>query len=137
MWYRFLADVIVVVHFAYVAFVLGGMLLILIGVVRRWGWVRNFWFRVLHFLAIALVVAESLFGVICPLTEWENSLRGEAGDPGRPESFIGRWIHRLMFFEVPESVFTIVYFLFGTAVLVTLLWAPPRLPWKKTGGKPQ
>lgn len=137
MWYRFLADVIVVVHFGYVAFVVGGMLLILIGVARRWGWVRNFWFRVLHFLAIALVAAESLFGVVCPLTEWENSLRGAAGDPGEPGSFIGQWIHRLMFFEVPESVFTIVYILFGTAVLATLLWAPPRLPWKKAAGKPQ
>ena len=135
-FYRFLADVIVVVHSAYVAFVVGGMVLILVGIWRRWRWVRNFWFRILHFAAIGLVVVESLGGVICPLTSWEYDLRVGAGDEGRPGSFIGRWVHDLLFYEFPEWAFTVCYCVFGLAVLVTLLLAPPHRPWTKVAAKP-
>lgn len=138
-FYRVLADLIVVVHFAYILFVVVGMLLILIGIALRWRWVRGFWFRMLHFAAIALVVAESLGGVVCPLTQWEYDLRVETGDAyldaesGEPASFVGRWVHRLMFFEAPEWVLTVGYCLFGAAVLLTLILAPPRRPWRRSG----
>ena len=136
--YRFLADLIVVVHLAYVAFVVGGMVLILVGIVRRWCWVRNFWFRALHFAAIGLVAAESLGGITCPLTDWEDDLRVQAGDVdptgrvGEPASFVGRLVHRLMFYECPEWAFTMVYCLLAAAVLATLILAPPKWPWGKS-----
>ena len=129
--YRLLADLIVVVHFLYVGFVLFGLAAILLGVVLRWRWVRNFWFRTIHFLMIALVAAESLCGIECPLTTWEAELRWAVGEDVEQGSFIGRWVHELMFYEygtVPEYVFTTCYCLFAAAVLATLLLAPPRLP---------
>ena len=43
--YRFLADAVLAVHFAYVAFVVLGMAAILLGIALGWRWVRNFWFR--------------------------------------------------------------------------------------------
>ena len=135
--YRFLADAIVVVHFAFVAFVVLGMLAILVGVWRRWRWVRNFSFRIAHLLAIGLVAAESLFGVICPLTAWENDLRQLGGERGQPGSFVGRWVHRLIFFDFPPWAFTACYCLFAAAVLATLILAPPRLPWRQDTGRPQ
>ena len=58
-FYRLLADFVVAIHFGYVLFVLVGMLLILVGIVLKWKWVRNFWFRMVHFLAIAIVVVVS------------------------------------------------------------------------------
>jgi hypothetical protein len=58
--YRLTADLVVVVHFAFVAFVVFGLLLTLVGGVRRWSWVRNLRFRTIHLAAIAFVVAESL-----------------------------------------------------------------------------
>lgn len=126
--YRFLADAVVLVHFAYVAFVVLGMAAILAGIALRWRWVRNFWFRGVHFLMIAVVVAESLCGVLCPLTEWEDRLRELAGEPNEPGSFIGRWTHQLLFFDVPPSVMLVGYCLFGLAVLAAFFLAPPRWP---------
>ncbi len=127
-FYRFLADLTVVVHFAYVAFVVLGLVLILLGLALKWQWVRNFWFRMVHFLMIGVVVAESLGGILCPLTTWENQLRAAAGDPKQPGSFVGRLVHDLMFFELPAWAFTIIYCVFGAAVLLTLILAPPRRP---------
>ncbi len=49
-----LADAIVIIHALFVAFVVFGMAAIVVGLVLRWGWVRNFWFRVLHLAAIGL-----------------------------------------------------------------------------------
>ena len=46
--YSFLADLIVVVHFCYVAFTVGGELVILLGGACRWQWVRNLRFRIVH-----------------------------------------------------------------------------------------
>jgi hypothetical protein len=65
--YRLLADTVVAVHLTYVAFVVVGMAAILVGIVLRWSWVRNFWFRTVHLLMIGIVAVESLCGVRCPL----------------------------------------------------------------------
>ena len=132
--YRFLADVVVVIHFAYVAFIVLGMAAILAGVARGWRWVRNFWFRAIHFLMIAVVVAESLCGILCPMTEWEDRLRELAGEPNEPGSFVGRWTHQILFVDAPPSVLAMGYSVFGLAVLLMLIFAPPRWPWKRGQG---
>jgi hypothetical protein len=75
-----LADLVLIVHFAFVIFVTGGLALIWIGAVAGWQWVRNFWFRVAHLGAIVFVAGEALAGVWCPLTIWEAQFRG-AMDP--------------------------------------------------------
>jgi len=128
--YRLLADLILLIHLAYVAFVVVGMLLICVGIARRWAWVRNFWFRAAHFFMIALVAAESVIGLVCPLTRWENELRVAGGEEGQPGSLIGRAVHAVIFFNAPEWVFTMCYILFALAVLTTLFLAPPRRPWQ-------
>lgn len=127
-FYCILADVIVVLHFAFVAFVAGGMIAILAGIALRKAWARNFWFRVGHLAAIAVVVAESLCGVLCPLTEWEDRLREAGGGTAEPGSFIGRWIHAVLFVDVAPATLTWCYTLFGLAVLAAFVLAPPRWP---------
>ena len=67
-FYLVLADVVLIVHAAFVVFVIFGLLLIWIGWFRRWAFVRNLWFRAAHLAAIGVVVAESVAGFICPLT---------------------------------------------------------------------
>jgi len=129
--YGFWADLVVVFHAAYAGLVVFGMVAILVGIALGWQWVRNFWFRLIHFLMIATVVAESLLGIDCPLTVLEDELRAQAGEAVYPGSFIGRWVHELLFYDVPNWAFTLAYTLFGLAVLATLILAPPRLPWVK------
>jgi hypothetical protein len=129
-WARVLADVVVVIHAFFVAFVLLGMVAIVVGLVLGWGWVRNFWFRGLHLAAIGVVAAQALVGVICPLTILENTLRRQAGQETYPGAFIGYWAHRLIFFQASPRVFTLAYSLFGAAVLGAFLLGPPRWPRK-------
>jgi len=131
-WARILADLIVVIHAGFVAFVVFGLLAIVLGLLLRWGWVRNFWFRAAHLLAILVVVGEALAGVMCPLTTWENQLRQQAGEQSYPGDFIGYWAHQLIFFDAEPWVFTAGYVLFGLTVLVVFLVGPPRWPWRKS-----
>jgi hypothetical protein len=128
--YCCLADAIAVLHLAYVAFVVFGMAAILTGIVFRWTWVRNFWFRSVHLAMIAVVVAESLLGILCPLTDWEDRLRAAGGMPIKSESFIGRWVNDLLFVHLPHSVVLACYLAFGVAVLAVFILAPPRWPWR-------
>ena len=82
-------------------------------------------------MMILIVVFESLLGMMCPLTVWENDLRMAAGQNVSEGSFVARLIHQLMFFEFPPAVFTVAYCLFGLAVLSSWRLYPPALPWKK------
>lgn len=124
--YSVLADVVVFVHAAYVSFVVLGLVAILIGWVLRWRWVRNLWFRVVHLVMIGVVVVESLLDITCPLTTLENNLRRTAGETARGESFVGRWVHDLLFYDAPPWAFTVAYCLFGAVVLATFVIAPPK-----------
>jgi hypothetical protein len=126
MYYAWLADCIVAIHVAYVSFVLAGQAAILIGAPLRWRWVRNRAFRVLHLVAIAVVAMEALLGIPCPLTVWESKLRRLAGQQAAEGTFIGRWLHDLLFFDLPPWVFTTAYVSFALLVLVTLIAVPPR-----------
>ena len=124
--YRITADIVVVLHFVYAAFVVGGLLLTLIGIVRRWQWVRNVWFRAVHLLAIVIVVAESWLGIVCPLTTWEKALRDRAGQATYDGDFIASWVHELLFYRCEDEVWIMCYTAFGLAVLATFVFAPPR-----------
>ncbi len=126
--YSFLADLVVVVHALYVGVVVFGLLLIWIGLFCRWQWVRSFWFRAVHLLLIGVVVVESILGLVCPLTAWEDALREKAGEPVQQGTFIGRMAHDLIFYQASGWEFAAAYYVFGAAVLATLILAPPRWP---------
>ena len=117
-----LADVVLVVHAAFVLFVVGGLIAIWIGIARGSRFAFSPWFRGAHLGAIAFVVVEALFGVMCPLTIWEDALRGEVSEKG----FIQRWIHAWLFWDVPPWVFTPIYIAFGALVAWTWVRFPPR-----------
>lgn len=131
-WRAILADVIVTVHFGIVSFVLFGLILTLVGLYFRWGWVRNFWFRLAHLATTGIVVIETVFNFPCPLTVWERDLRAAAGQEASEASFVGRLLHNLFIFDnIHFSNFLIPYCLFGAVVLATFVFAPPRWPWRR------
>jgi uncharacterized membrane protein YfcA len=121
-----IADVVLVLHFAIAAFIAGGLIVVWIGAALDWRWVRNRWFRYLHLAAIVFVAAEALLGVACPLTVWEDLLRGGA----RPASFIGGWVHALLYYQAPEWLFTGLYVAWALATLITLRLVPPLHAWR-------
>ncbi|MEO6293923.1 MAG: DUF2784 domain-containing protein, partial [Burkholderiaceae bacterium] len=111
--YQLLANVVLTLHVAIVAFVVGGLVLIIVGNLGAWRWVNVLWFRLAHLAAIAVVVAEAWFGVVCPLTSLENWLRVKARTTTYAGSFIEYWLQRVLYYEAPTWVFTVGYSLFG------------------------
>ena len=135
-WAKLLADLIVVIHAAYASFVVFGLVAILIGIGFRWKWVRNFWFRSIHLDHDRDRGPRGLVGITCPLTHWENQLRTAAGQASYSGDFIGYWAHQLIFYDAPPWVFTVIYILFGLAVLGAFILAPPRRPGRARGPTP-
>ena len=124
--YLILADSLLVLHVAFVAYVVLGLLMIYLGHFLNWSWVRNLWFRVTHLIAIGIVVVQSWLGVICPLTTWEMALRSRAGDASYEGSFIQHWLHAILYFSAPEWVFILSYSVFGGLVLLSWFIIRPR-----------
>jgi len=120
MLYSLLADTVLIIHFAFVVFVVFGLVLILVGLLNRWSWVRNRVFRVTHLVAVGVVVLQAWLGQLCPLTIWENELRRRAGQSGYTETFVEHWLHEILFYQAEPWVFTTIYTCFGA--LVVLVW---------------
>jgi hypothetical protein len=129
MFDAYLADGLVAVHVAYVAFIVLGQLLILAGLVFRWQWVRSFWFRLVHLVAIAIVAIEAAFNYTCPLTTLEYYLRERAGQQPSAESFMGRLMQSVIVHDWPPWIFNASHITFGFLVLLTFVLARPRWPW--------
>jgi hypothetical protein len=82
MLYRTLADLVLVLHIAFIAFVLIGGLLAL-----RW-----YWAPLVHLPAVAWGIFLETSARICPLTPLENELRRAAGDAGYCGGFIEHYL---------------------------------------------
>jgi hypothetical protein len=125
-WFLLAADLLLVTHVLFVAFVVVGLALILLGKLRRWSWVRNPWFRIAHLCAIGIVVLQAWVGIICPLTTWEMALRERAGGAVYSGSFIAHWLDRILYYRAPPWVFGVIYTLFGAIVIASWFWVRPR-----------
>ncbi|MBV5319121.1 MAG: DUF2784 domain-containing protein [Desulfobulbaceae bacterium] len=124
--YQLLADMVLILHVTLVAFVVGGLLLIVIGNLRGWQWVNGFRFRLMHLGAIATVAAEAWLGATCPLTSLEIWLRAKAHAASYAGSFIEYWLQRFLYYEAPSWVFTLGYSVFGLIVVITWWYFPPE-----------
>jgi Protein of Unknown function (DUF2784) len=78
MVFRLLADLVVVLHFAFIVFVAAGGLLV---------W-RCPWLVRLHLPAVVWAIAIITVGFTCPLTPLETQLRGRAGEQGYDGGFV-------------------------------------------------
>lgn len=115
-----LADMVLGVHFLFVGFIVGGLILIWLGAALNWKWVHGFWFRILHAGAMLIVLLETALGLACPLTIWEDLLRGES----RTMGFIPYWISRFLFYDFPNWVFTVLYTVVAVIIFLTFKWVP-------------
>lgn len=105
MIYRFAADVVVVVHFAFVLFVVAGAFLAL-----RWRWIP--W---LHLPAAAWGALIEFGGWVCPLTPLENALRRAAGEAAYAGGFVERYIIPVMY---PSGLTRTLQIALGVIVIV-------------------
>lgn len=128
--WQLLADLVLTLHFAVVAFVVGGALAILAGNRLGWRWVNAPLLRWAHLGAIAVVVLQAWLGAHCPLTTLEIWLRMQARSAGYDKSFIEHWVQRLLYYEAPAWVFVLLYSLFALGVL-WLWWRYPPRPGRR------
>ena len=109
MPWRFLADLVLVVHALFVAFVILGGLAVL-----RWpamAWV--------HLPAAAWGVAIEFGGWICPLTPLEVALRRRGGEVGYSGSFIERYVTPVLY---PDGLTRPTQVVLGLTVLAVNGW---------------
>ena len=124
--YAFAADAVLITHVLFVVFVVLGLILIFVGKFLIWRWVRNPWFRIAHLLGIGIVVLQSWFGVLCPLTTWEMELRAKAGETAYEGSFLAHWLHQLLYYQAPSWVFVVCYSVFGGLALCSWFLVRPH-----------
>ena len=129
----FAADSLLLLHILFVAFVVAGLVLVFVGKAAGWSWVRNPWFRLIHTVAIGVVVVQSWLGLICPLTTIESMLRSRAGDIPYSGAFISHWLETVLYYQAPQWVFVVGYTLFGAAVVAGWVWVRPRAFNQRTG----
>ncbi len=89
MIHRVLADAVVLLHLAFIVFVVAGGLLAL-----RWRWR---WIPLVHLPAAAWGVYIEIARAGCPLTRLENTLRHAAGDAGYSGGFIQNYVVPLIY----------------------------------------
>jgi hypothetical protein len=134
--YLIAADALLLLHALFVLFVVVGLVLIVLGGVCHWAWVRDPWFRLAHLGAIAFVVLQSWAGRICPLTSWEMALRARAGQEVYQGSFISYWVGRLLYYDAPLWVFALCYTAFAALVVACWWWVRPQ-PFTHSGRPPR
>lgn len=105
MLFRLLADLIVLVHLAFVIFAVAGALLLF-----RWRWVV--WAHVPAFVWAALI---EFAGWICPLTPLENRLRILSGGAGYRGGFIDHYVLQVLY---PNGLTRGVQVFLGSLVLL-------------------
>ena len=131
MLYRLLADFIVAIHIGYVFYIFIGMGLIVIGLWRKWNWIRNPWFRLTHFSAIFVPVLELIFKTRCVLTVWEFQFRSLAGQLVTETTFMERLMQQVFFASAPAWLTNGLYYLFAVVIALMLFLAPPRFRRQK------
>ena len=104
MIYRSLADLILILHFCFVIFVIFGGLLIL----------RRRWIIWLHLPAVLWAVFVEFFQLFCPLTTLENRLKELGGEQGYQGGFIEYYVSAILYMPITPQI----QMMLGAAVIL-------------------
>lgn len=136
MQYRILADLIVVLHFVWILFMLLGFILTLraffiVYILRtsagKWKTFFDRWlFRLLHLFGIVYVGSFALLGKYCPLTILENNLRQRYNPQiSYTGSFIVHYIEKLVYPGVNPLIILIPTIFIAVFTILVFLIRPP------------
>jgi hypothetical protein len=125
MFYKISADIIVVIHFIWIIFMLLGFFLTIYGFFRK-----NFFdwwlFRTLHLSGILFVGILTILRRFCPLTILENLSRARYNlESTYPGSFIVHYIERLVYPDVNQFLLRAGTVLVAIFTLVVFITKPP------------
>ena len=116
-----IAGALLLVHFSLAASITLGFFIIPIGYKLGWNWIKNRNLRLLHLSLMGVITVETIVGLTCPLTVLENMFR----DVDYSSSFISYWIAQILYWDLPNQVFVILYSLCLGWVLILWKVCPP------------
>jgi Protein of Unknown function (DUF2784) len=105
--FRLMADVVVVVHFAFIVFVA-------VGGIMAWRWPKLLW---AHLATVAWGAGIVTIGWDCPLTPLEKHLRRLGDEQGYEGGFVDRYVEGVIY---PERYTTLLRLL--VAGLIAVGW---------------
>ena len=116
-----IAGALLFVHFSLAASITLGFFIIPIGYKLGWNWIKNRNLRLLHLSLMGVITVETIIGLTCPLTVLENIFR----DSDYSSSFMSYWLAQILYWDLPNLVFVILYSL--CLGWVSILWkvCPP------------
>lgn len=125
MFYKILSDVILILHLAWILFILGGFFLTIKGFFKK-GFFDRWLFRTFHLLGIFYVSFLSVTGEPCPLTVWENAFRARH-DPCLvyPGSFIVYYLERFVYPDIPLAWIQIPTVAISFFTILVFILRPP------------
>jgi hypothetical protein len=122
-----LAQVVLAVHLASAGFIVFGLIAIPLGALLRWQFVNEFWWRLLHMVAMGAVAIQKLLGNSCFLTIWEVRLLDVARRAPHPTPFFQAFGERILYVNLPLSFFVVLYTALWLFVIFLWFRVPPRL----------
>jgi hypothetical protein len=117
---RLLADAVVLLHLAFIAFALAGGVLVLFRGYMAW----------LHLPAVAWAAYAEFTATICPLTPLENSLRKQAGQEGYDGGFVEHYLIPLIY---PAALTPRLQMLIGAIVVAVNVAVYAIALWRRSG----
>lgn len=123
MLYDLLATAVVLLHFSFVLFVVGGGLLL-----YKWPWLA--W---LHLPAVIWAALLEFNGWVCPLTPLEQQLRSAAGQAGYSGGFVDHYLLALLY---PVGLDGNMQVILGSLVVVINVLVYGVLGWHRKGRRP-
>ena len=117
MFYKIIADIIVLLHFLWILFLIFGAF---IG--RRYKWIK-----ILHIAGIVFAIVIQIFGWYCPLTYLEIWLR-QMHDPSHTYagSFIINYVHKLVYIEISWKIILIATIFLALMSTFIYLYKPKK-----------
>ncbi|RAK58931.1 DUF2784 domain-containing protein [Phenylobacterium hankyongense] len=116
-----LAQTVLAIHLAVIAFNVFGLAAIPLGAWRGWAWVRVRWWRALHLASMAVVALQAVLGRACFLTLWQDRLAGARAEP----PLIMRWVNGVIYWPLPIWAFAAAYLAVFAYVVVLWRRVPP------------
>jgi hypothetical protein len=124
--YKIIADIIVVLHFIWIIFMLLGFFLTIYGFFYQKFF--DWWlFRTLHLAGILFVGLLTILQKFCPLTILENISRARySPESTYPGSFIVHYIEKLVYPDVNQTLLRLGTILVAVFILVVYTTKPPE-----------
>jgi hypothetical protein len=119
-----LARLTLYLHFAVVVFNIGALIVIPLGKIFTWRFVRVLWWRALHAFSMALVAVQAALGQYCFLTLVQSALE-RAGQAPSKSFWLDEWISAAVYWPLPLEVFVPLYLAALGLTILFWIWVRP------------